>query len=886
MLKLKHTYILLILTFIVAACGQTKFVPEGEYLLKKNDIIQSGDHLDKNELRDILRQPENYKSFGIKWKLMAFNRVDSIKVADKRYELNERIRIKNRNRLARQDRVNSGRMDRAIKKGQTHYTQKIVSLKDTVTPNMFFREWYKYKIGRPPVVFDSIPYNKTIEQFSAYLRSKGYYYGNVTGFVDYKDNGKCVVTYHLETGPLYTIDSVYIIADNPLVVDNYQELLKRKDEHPLEGKPFDTELLDDHRDDVATHMRNASLYGFSSNHITFIVDTNKRDMTVELGVKFGDRYIKSVQYNDSIIRVPHQMTYVNGVYFHIADSIHYEGDFQKKLDELGLSLFDGQFMTTIDTTMYTHVKHKKTDELDISRMAVFMHNGRLMIRPKILEAQNYLEMDELYAEKYLENTYLSLLQLDLFSAVKAELQEVEGTGCVDAHYYLVPSKKQSFSFEPRGTNSNGFLGVAATINYVNRNLFRGAEKLTLSLSGGFESQPPIFDETIDGEKIKTAARSFNTFEFGPSLSLDLPGLFPLRMTNLYKKLRPKTIISTAYNFQRRDDFTRGTFQLNYMWRFHHKKTMIFHSGLPIASVIKFVNIDKSDEFTTKLDALNDRFLLNAYSNQFIWQDWEFTFEYNIKDKEHRKGNSQLYFRSSFEPAGNFLSLFSKTQSVDSLSGQRTILGVPYAQFVRLDNELIFSKPLGRDLSLNFRFEAGAGVPYGNTTTSLPYDYSFFAGGANDNRGWRARSLGPGSYKYYLDTNRTATQIGDLRLGASVEFRFAFNSLFKGAFFVDAGNVWTMNVDTNRVGGNISSNWYKEIALAAGVGIRLDLGYFIVRVDLGLPLYNPALPDGSKWIFEPRDAYYSEGEAKFGANYEDYLPLPFVPKFHFGIGYPF
>jgi len=295
---------------------------------------------------------------------------------------------------------------------------------------------------------------------------------------------------------------------------------------------------------------------------------------------------------------------------------------------------------------------------------------------------------------------------------------------------------------------------------------------------------------------------------------------------------------------------------------------------------------KSDDFKNKLHQLNDLFLLNAYSNQFVWQDWQFSYEYNIKEKEHRKGNSQVYFNTTFDPAGNLLSLFKKYQdTVDN--GQYAIFGIGYSQFVRLDNELLFSKPLGKDKSLNFRFAAGGGLPYGNTKTSLPYDYSFFAGGANDNRGWRARSLGPGSYKYYLDTNRTATQIGDLRLGVSAEFRFAFNSLFKGAFFVDAGNVWTAFEDENRVGGQISGNWYKEIGVAAGVGIRLDLEYFIVRMDIGMPLMNPALPEGSKWIFQSQQAYYDEGIATFGIDkYEEYLPLPFIPAFHFGIGYPF
>ena len=777
-------------------------------------------------------------------------------------------------------------MDIAIRKGRSHYTQKKIPLKDTVNPRKFVREWYKYKMGEPPVIFDSIPYNKSLEQLSAYLRSKGYYYGVTEGHVDYRENKKCVVTYLVTTGNRYFIDSSYTIVDNPLVKSKYEGYLKQIEQDPFKNKPFDSDYLDDYRYKVAKYMRNEGLYGFSSNHISFVADTNRQKMTVNVGGQFGDRYIQSQEERDSTIRVKHQEAFINNVYFHLSDTIHYPGSFIDKINEMGLSLYEGQFIRTIDTTYFARIKKKRSDVLDASRIAIFTHNGPLLIKPRILEAVNYLEVDGLYSEKKLEQTYLSLLQLDLFEAVKTELIEKEGYGCVDAHYYLVPSKKQSFGFEPKATNSNGFLGVAATVNYVNRNLFKGAEKLTISISGGFESQPPIFDETLDGEKIKTASRSFNTFEIGPSTELQLPGLFPLKLPNIAKRLKPKTLISSAYNFQKRSDFTRGTFQMNYLWRFFVNKTMIFQSGLPLASVVKYVNIEKSDDFKNKLHQLNDLFLLNAYSNQFVWQDWQFSYEYNIKEKEHRKGNSQVYFNTTFDPAGNLLSLFKKYQdTVDN--GQYAIFGIGYSQFVRLDNELLFSKPLGKDKSLNFRFAAGGGLPYGNTKTSLPYDYSFFAGGANDNRGWRARSLGPGSYKYYLDTNRTATQIGDLRLGVSAEFRFAFNSLFKGAFFVDAGNVWTAFEDENRVGGQISGNWYKEIGVAAGVGIRLDLEYFIVRMDIGMPLMNPALPEGSKWIFQSQQAYYDEGIATFGIDkYEEYLPLPFIPAFHFGIGYPF
>ena len=187
--------------------------------------------------------------------------------------------------------------------------------------------------------------------------------------------------------------------------------------------------------------------------------------------------------------------------------------------------------------------------------------------------------------------------------------------------------------------------------------------------------------------------------------------------------------------------------------------------------------------------------------------------------------------------------------------------------------------------LNHKFQIGGGLPYGNTKNSLPYDYSFFAGGSNDNRGWRARELGPGSYKYYLDTGRTAVQIGDFRLGGSAEARFPINSFLKGAVFMDAGNIWTIFYDENRPGGQLSSNWYREIALAAGFGLRLDFEYFIVRFDLGMPLKNPALPKGAQWVFDKRSKYYEEIENELGY-IPSSTPLPFVPHLHFGIGYPF
>ncbi|GAB5418110.1 MAG: BamA/TamA family outer membrane protein [Crocinitomicaceae bacterium] len=882
MQRIKLTYILPILALFVVACNQTKYVPDDKYLVKKNKIIIKGDNkVDKEDIGSIVRQPANYQRLWIKWKLNAYNTFDSTKIADKRTRKNKEIRVENQERLEKQYEINKKRILKAKEKGRTYYTHKTVQLKDTVNPNKFFREWYKYEIGEPPVIFDSSAYEKTLEQMNAYLKQKGYYYGKAEGLVKYKGNKKAVVTYVLTTGKQYKIKSTKVDCENEEVRDAYLSYVRTRHDPPLVGKPFDSEMLDNYRSRVAKYMRDSSFYGFSFNHITYLADTVRKDMSVNLTIVIGDRTVRAPGAKDSLIQIQHEKFVVDEVFFHISDTLSYEGNFAKMMRTKGLSLYDGSFVNTIDTFVY--VKERGNKEIE-NREAVFLFNSEPFVKPNVLESQNFMEKGSRYSGKNAEDSYAALLRMDLFQAIKTEIVEMPGTNRLQIHYYVAPKKRQSYSFQPRATNNNGYLGASVSISYTNRNLFRGGERLTISLSGGFESQPAIFDES-QGDQVVTTGRSFNTFEISPNVRLTLPGLFPLRSSDISKRRRPSTIISTGYSYQNREDFERRSFQLDYEWKFIVSKTSLFEVGLPGVSVIRFVNIDKSEEFQERLDDLGDLFLLNAFSNQFIWQDWRVRYEYNIKGKSNRRGNSQLYFASVFEPAGNVLSVFRPFQDTTSL-GQYGINGVGYSQFVRLDNELIFSKPLGKERSVNFKLEAGAGMPYGNTTTALPFDYSFFGGGANDNRGWRARTLGPGGYKYYLDTLRSATQIGDMRLGTFGEFRFAINSFFKGAVFMDAGNIWTTSEDPNRPNGQISGDWWRQIAVAAGVGLRMDLEYFIIRLDLGIPIRNPALPAGENWITQKKDLFEDEAEAKFGANWRDVTPLLYIPNIHLGIGYPF
>lgn len=898
-------YIAFCLAFLLVSCNQTKHVPEGKYLLKKNKLVVKGDNMDEEMIHEIIRQQPNRKTLGVKMKLWAYNREtyfyliksDTLTIAKKRARLNNKLREKNKRKALREKRINERRIQKARERGDSVYFQKFIPRKDTIAPRRFFREWFKYKIGEPPVIFDTSLFSKSKQQIRIYMVKKGYYFSNVSGDLDTNSkNNKITANYFIETGSPYIIDSVTVKGENASVLGSYYSFTRESGSPQLKGERLDSDMLADYKNKVARYMRDEGFYGFSPSQIFVSADSaSVKDMKVKLTIEFGDRVIKD---KDTTYKVKHQLTYVRDVYFHLADTIYVLKDvsFAQQAKARGESVMENNFLNTLDSLEYREIymtkkeKLKNNPPIDLSvdtlqrlRMATFKYNVKPVVRPSIIELQNYLEESNLYKEYYLERSYSSLLQLDVFQTIKPELIEIPGTNLIDVHYYLVAADKQIYSFEPRFTNSNGFLGVAASLNYNNKNLFRGSEKLTISFSGGFESTPPVFDKTVDGEKIKNAGRSFNTFEFGPSLKFDLPGLFPFPVTKLSKRKLPRTILSTAYNYQDRIDFDRGVFQFNYMYKFRLNKTQVMQFGFPFASAIKFVAITKNQDFEDKLNQSNDLFLRNAYSDQFIWQDFKVIFEYTDKNLGKKK-NTTVFYNITLDHAGLFTSWVSN--KVNPVTFQKQIFGVPYSQFARVDNTVIVGYPITKNRSVHFRGMIGGGLPYGNSTTSLPYDYSFFAGGANDNRGWRARALGPGSYAYYLFPDRTATQIGDIRFGGSAEYRFSMSKLFKGAVFTDAGNIWTVQNDPKRPGGQISNNWYKEIALSAGVGLRLDFSFFVVRLDLGMPITNPGLPEGSRWIFQSRQPFYDKAFEKFGANYKSMVPRPFIPVLNFGIGYPF
>ena len=900
------TYFWFLGALILLGCNITKKVPEAQTLYHKHDfeIIypegHTGPRINRSELDEVVRIRPNSKILGMRLPLRIYNTINEDLVIAERRCKNARLHRKNiEKKIPRAESKNEKRIARARERGDSLYLPYRIKLKDTLAPRKFIYEWLLYEFGESPNLMNENLVHRSTEQIRLYLQKKGYYHATVSDTIIYSkkknQKRKAEVRYKLDLGLPHTIDSVYYEGDNPRIHNLIRNYLARN-EILKKGDPFDRDVLDGLRFDLARMLRNETFYDFSPNLILYKADTTARPYGVQLGIVVRPRSIRDPNNKDSVQVIAHRNYKVGNVFYHIVDTVRYGSNYSADLAARGLSFDPNQHPPTLDTFLYEPEGIIHADR----RRATFLYNGTMPIKPELLEMRNYLEHGHWYRAYYLDRTYNQMLELDIFQSIQPVLIDNPANGTVDVHYYLVPAKTQAFTFEPRATNSNGFLGVAASINYKHRNVWKTGGKFVATLSAGLESQPPVFDEDISGNRIKTAARSFNTLEIGPTIKLTLPGLLPVSPLKFSKRQLTSTEFSAAFNYQERFDFTRRMAQFNYLWKWRSDKSQTFQMGVPFFNGFKFVNISKSDAFSQRLEELNDEFLRNAYSNQFLYSDFKLNYSYsNERLLESSATPKRLYinYDVSLDLVGNAIDWLKKNVYDTTITNNDTVIrrvpgtvfGVPYSQFFRIDNELKIYQRFTKGRLLAMRFQAGMGYTYGNSSTAMPFDYAFFAGGSNDNRGWRARELGPGSYKYYLDSLGTLTQIGDIRLGASFEYRFNLPGIsrLRGAVFSDMGNVWTLRNDPNRPGGQFTSAFYKDIAISGGFGLRIDLTFLVIRADIAVPLHNPALDIGSRWIWNSRETWINEMNAYYGDSpLRNEVPRPFIPKLHFAIGFPF
>ena len=467
-------------------------------------------------------------------------------------------------------------------------------------------------------------------------------------------------------------------------------------------------------------------------------------------------------------------------------------------------------------------------------------------RDKVLKELNTVKPGEVYSTDIVNNTYSRLSALRTFSSVNVGLTQVD-TNLVNCNINLSQSKLQGFKVNlEASTNSTGLFGVSPQLSYFHKNIFRGGEWLNLSFMGNFQFK---FNDDIRSN------------EFGISSGISIPR-FLLLPYRYFKQAVPRTEVNLSYNYQSRPEYTRNIISTSYGYN-GNVHNRFFYQVYPVQ--LNIVNLyDMDENFYKSME--NDPFFRNAYQNHFDL-GLGGTLYYTT-NPEPTPNSTYHYARLQMDVAGNMLSAFNSLMEMDE-NGSRMIWNTPYSQFIR--GELTLGKTWvwneGYKHALATRFLAGVGYAYGNSS-ALPFEKHFYAGGSNSMRGWQARTVGPGTAPMD-DSFIIPNQTGDMRLEANVEYRFNIIWNFYGAAFVDVGNVWTLQSSDSEEASLSQFKWNtfgRSLAANWGFGLRLDVDFLLLRVDLGLKIHDPSrlqpwvAPD--QWL--DRNGY----------------------AIHFGVGYPF
>lgn len=474
----------------------------------------------------------------------------------------------------------------------------------------------------------------------------------------------------------------------------------------------------------------------------------------------------------------------------------------------------------------------------------------LKFNDKVLRNMCTLHPGDLYDEKEVNTTYSRLSALKMFSGVNVSMNP-QDTGIVDCDITLTRSRMQGFKVNLEGsTNSTGLIGISPQISYYHKNIFHGGQWLNLGFLGNFQ--------------FKYNDRSVKSNEFGVSAGLSFPEFLGLPNSMFKGPSVPRTEINASYNYQNRPEYTRNMISTSYGYSGSLRNGKFFYQFYPIqAKIVRLTNLDPN--FYTTLSG--NPFMRDAYQNHFDVGSGlvaYYTTSTALVPKE-----TYEYARLQLDASGNVLSLFNKAMKSDEY-GSRLIWNTPYSQYIRTELTLGKTFVFGRNGSqaLAMRLLGGVGYAYGNSST-IPFEKQFYSGGANSMRGWQARSLGPGNSK--ADTTFVIpSQTGDVKLEANLEYRFPMFWKLCGAVFTDVGNIWTLketdgddgshtHFDLKNLAASLAANW--------GIGLRVDLNFLILRLDMGMKVYDPSL-DAARWR-SPSQWLKKDGYT-----------------LHFGVGYPF
>ena len=668
------------------------------------------------------------------------------------------------------------------------------------------------KWGEPPVLLSSLNLENNVKILQNTLENTGYFRASVTGDTVIK-NKKAAAIYTARPGPQYTINTVTFQQDSSELQKAINQTKQRTLLKP--GQPFDLTVIKNERIRIDARLKNRGFYYFDPEHL--LIDT---DSTI--GNNKVDLFVNTKPETPPEARRTYK---INNVYIYSNYSLN---DAQADTNPSHARFYSGYYV--VDSSKF--------------------YNPRLF--------SNAMQFDpgDLYNRREHNTTLNRLINLGIFKFVKNRFEPV-GDSALNAYYYLTPLPKKSLRAEIGAvTKSNNVTGSQITVGFTNRNTFRGGEIMTIDAYVGAEVQ-------VSGQW-----SGYNTFRVGVEGNLAFPRfLTPFFSVNPLGGFVPRTNILLGYDIiQRQKLYTQNSFRagLGYIWKESAEKE---HTLYPIS--IQYVQ--PSDVTQQYIDSLlTDPTLAKAVDTQFILGG-NYNYTYNTLLRR-RQGNG-VYFNGLLDLSGNIAGMFTKG-TVKSGGTQGRIFGAPFSQYVKVETDFRIYRKIGESNIWANRVIIGVGLPHGNSL-ELPYIKQFFVGGNNSLRGFRSRSVGPGSYLpgNIAKDDFIPDQSGDLKLELNTELRLKIIDMLHGAIFLDAGNIWLFNENPLKPGAKFSGDFLGELAVDAGVGIRFDVNILVLRLDVGWPLKLPWLTKNNRWVID---------QIKF--NNPEWRQKNLI--FNLAIGYPF
>lgn len=838
----------IVIGIIISACDSTKRVPEGKNLLIKNTVlVNEKPTKDENAFNQLYQKP-NGKLLGFRLRLNLYNLAN----------LNPDSTFQ-----AKFDQ-NPGRYERM---------SKILSAKqvDRLGKSFLYsgiNDFLK-NTGEPPVIIDTTKIKKSMLRLKYYYLNEGFFDVKTDYKIDSTGNKKAQVDYKINTGTPYLLDSIRTTILSP-ALDSLHKTIRRAS-ILTPGKQYKTADFEEEKNRITTYFRNHGAYNFQPNYISFDVDTIDKGKKIDVNLII-DNY--SYQDGDSTKTEPFKLYKISDVQVYTDYS---------SANSKGV-IRDSVTFNNVHLYSYEKLKYKPRAITD----ALFINKG-----------DYYVENNTILTSRYLNN-----LKVFNYPSIQYEVDKRDPKAqSLIAKIYLSPRKKFSFGTSLDFTHSNiQDFGIGMSISETIRNVFNGAETLQISARGNigaskdFANPKNIF---------------FNASEFGLDMSLNFPRvLLPFGTEKVIpKSMIPSTSISGGFGKQNNIGLDKENFTSAFTYNWTPKKNNTARLDLFNAQYVRNLNPDNYfNVYNSSYDQLNniareyntDPSLVDADGNLIInsgttgftdavldenssltltpadYQTVESIEERRVRltqndfilatsytftktTKRNLHDNNFYVIKAKIESAGTLLSLVSKTIDLNkNVNGNYEIFNLEYSEYIKTEFDYIKHWDFSRENVVALRSFFGIAVPFGNANY-IPFSRSYYAGGSNDNRAWQPYSLGPGSTNAKNDFNEA-----NMKIALSAEYRFKVLGDFKGAIFLDAGNIWNIAdnvIDPKARFDNLKD--LKELALGTGYGFRYDLNFFVIRLDLGFKLYNPANESGRRWL---KDFKLPSSVLNFGINY--------------------